>query len=205
MNPRCVIFVRVSTSEQETARQVSELEAVCASKGWNVIEIIREDGVRGSARNRPQFDKLIGMITSKEIDKVAVHEISRIARKNSVAHHFLESCNANGVSLYWHAQRIETLLDHGKPNPVAGIMFALLSEMARAESEVLGMRVSSGMQEAKRKGVRIGRPVKSIDDFLLENTAVVEALRSGLSIRKVSAATGVNHVTVQKVKKAIQP
>jgi hypothetical protein len=40
-----------------------------------------------------------------------------------------------GVSLYWHAQSVETLLPSGKRNPAAGIMLALLAEMARGESE----------------------------------------------------------------------
>ena len=40
-----------------------------------------------------------------------------------------------GVSLYWHAQRIETLLPSGKRNPAASIMFSLLAEMALNERD----------------------------------------------------------------------
>jgi DNA invertase Pin-like site-specific DNA recombinase len=49
----------------------------------------------------------------------------------------LEDC---GVSLYWHAQGIETLLPNGKRNPAAGIMLAFLAEMARSEVELLRER-----------------------------------------------------------------
>lgn len=201
MKPRCAILVRVSTLEQETARQIADLQMVCDRKGWEVVEVVQEEGIRGSSKVRPGLNRLIHMVASKAVDKVAVHEISRIARKNSVAHHFLELCNGNGVSLYWHSQGIETLLDSGKPNPAAGMMFALLSEMARAESETLGMRVRSGMAEARRKGVRIGRPAQDEAAFLAKYGHVVDLLRSGMSIRKIAAETGVNHVTVQKVKR----
>jgi hypothetical protein len=37
----------------------------------------------------------------------------------------------------WHSQGIETLLAKGKRNPAAGIMVAMLSEIARTEVETL--------------------------------------------------------------------
>ena len=36
------ILVRVSTAKQETARQISELEAYAAGRGYEVVEICRE-------------------------------------------------------------------------------------------------------------------------------------------------------------------
>ncbi|HAL70791.1 MAG TPA: hypothetical protein DCP71_03360 [Verrucomicrobiales bacterium] len=65
------------------------------------------------------------------------HEVSRLARKNSIVHRFVESLEEKGVSLYWHAQGVETLLDNGKRNPAASIMLALLAEMARKKGHKL--------------------------------------------------------------------
>ncbi len=62
----------------------------------------------------------------------------------------------HGVSLYWHQQGIETLLANGKRNLAAGLIFALLSEMARAERETLSERVRSGLQAARRNGGKAG-------------------------------------------------
>jgi DNA invertase Pin-like site-specific DNA recombinase len=42
-------------------------------------------------------------------------------------------------------------------------MFALLSEMARAERETLSERIKSGLAEARRKGRKLGRPANSKD------------------------------------------
>src|SRR5438046_10423759 len=86
-----------------------------------------------------------------------VHEISRIARRNSVAHRFVETLEECGVSLYWHAQSVETLLPTGKRNPAAGIMLALLAEMARNETETLRDRIKSGLAHARKRGVVLGR------------------------------------------------
>lgn len=203
MKPRCAILVRVSTVRQETDRQINDLKSIVASKGWNVIAVVEEEGVRGSAKVRPGLDQVIAMARAGEIDKVAVHEVSRVARKNSVAHQFIETLTDLKVSLYWHSQGVEMLLDNGTRNPAASLIFSLMSEIARNESDQLGQRIRSGLAEARRKGVRIGRPAQDESAFLAKYGHVVDLLRAGVSIRKIAAETGVNHVTVQKVKRII--
>jgi DNA invertase Pin-like site-specific DNA recombinase len=108
-----------------------------------------------------------------------------------------------GVSLYWHQQRIETLLPSGKRNPAAGIMLALLSEMALAETETLRERILSGLEEAKKKGVKLGRPegtAISKDEFLKKHKDVVRLLKEKHSIRNAAKISGKGISTVQKVK-----
>jgi len=139
------ILVRVSTSKQETARQVRELTHYADSKGYAVVEVCRETISGDSASDeRKGLQRVEELAAAGKIRKVLVHEISRIARRNSVAHKFVETLETHGVSLYWHAQGIETLLPNGKRNPAAGIMLALLAEMARAEHETLKARIASG-------------------------------------------------------------
>jgi DNA invertase Pin-like site-specific DNA recombinase len=202
-----VILVRVSTTKQETQRQISELAAYAASKGYNVIEICRET-VSGGAEDaqRHGLRHVEELAQTRKIKKVLVHEISRLARKNSVAHRFVETLEDNGVSLYWHAQGIETLLPNGKRNPAAGIMLALLAEMARAEVEVLRARINSGLAEARRKGVKLGRPsgtTLSRDLFLQKHKDVCRQLRAGQSVRNSAKITRKSLSTVQRVKRAI--
>lgn len=199
------ILVRVSTRKQETDRQISDLKAVAESKGWRVVEVIREQ-ITGSTRLREALQAVIALAEAGRIKKVLVHEVSRVARRNSVAHDFLERLEEAKVSLYWHAQGIETLLDNGKRNPAAGIMFALLAEMARAEKETLVERINSGLAEARRKGKTLGRPVGSTMDggeLLAKHADIVRGLRAGKPIRDVAAITGKGASTVKRVKKAM--
>lgn len=138
-----------------------------------------------------------------KVKKVLVHEISRLARRNSVAHHFVETLEECGVSLYWHAQGIETLLPNGKRNPAAGIMLALLAEMARSEVETLKERIKSGLAEARRKGVKLGRPngtSLSRDQFLRKHKDIVRLLKADHSIRNTAKIVGKGASTVQRVK-----
>jgi len=201
------ILVRVSTQGQETDRQTAELQAVASDRGWQVVEVIREHGVSGSAKERPGLARALEMAREGAIEKVLVHEVSRIGRRSSVVHAFVEDITDLGVSIYWHSQRIETLLESGKRNPAAGIMLALLAEMARAEKETMVDRIRSGLSEARRKGRTLGRPKGSTiapEDLLAKHQDVVKLLRAGkTSIRQVAAITGKSKGTVERVKKAM--
>lgn len=198
------ILVRVSTSRQETKRQISELEQYAKAKGYRVVEICKET-VSGGASDEERLGlrRAEELARSGKIRKVLVHEISRLARRNSVAHRFVETLEEYRVSLYWHAQGIETLLRNGKRNPAAGIMLALLAEMARSEVEVLRERIMSGLAEARRKGVVLGRPKGSTvprELFVQRHRDIVRLLKAGQSIRNVAKITGKGISTVQRVK-----
>ena len=201
------IIVRVSTTKQETARQVSDLKALAESKGWRVVEVCQET-ISGSAtlEDRAGLMRALELAQAGKIKKVVVHEVSRVARRSSVAHSFVEALEACGVSLYWHAQSIETLLPNGKRNPAAGIMLALLAEMARAEKDTLRERINSGLAEARRKGVTLGRPVGSgLDGASLveKHRDIVKHLRAGQSVRNTAKITGKGMSTVQRVKAVV--
>lgn len=202
------ILARVSTDKQNTARQIHELRQAAEENGWEVIEVIDEAGVSGKAAPDERYGLIRAQVLASkgEIKKVLVHEVSRLARRNSTAHKFIEEMEALGVSLYWHAQRIETLLPDGKRNPAASIMFSLLAEMARSERETLVDRINSGLDKARREGKTLGRPQGSTlkpTDFLANHKDVVKQLRAGQSIRNAAKITGKGASTVQRVKAAI--
>jgi DNA invertase Pin-like site-specific DNA recombinase len=202
-----VILVRVSTIKQESSRQVAELQAYADQQAYRVLEVCGEtvsgradDGQRHALRYVEELAR------NHKIKKVLVHEISRLARKNSVVHRFVETLEELGVSLYWHAQGIETLLPDGKRNPAAGIMLALLAEIARTEVETLRARISSGLAEARRKGVKLGRPrgsTVSREAFFKQHSDVVRQIIGGQSVRNSAKITGKSVSTVQRVKRKL--
>ena len=198
------LMVRVSSHRQDSDRQVFELQAYAESKGYEVVAVIKET-ISGKARDdeREALQQVVELARSKSIRKVLVHEVSRIARRNSVAHKFIEELEELGVSVYWKAQNLETLLPNGKRNPAAGIMLALMAEMARNELELLRERILSGLEEAKRKGVKLGRrPGTTIppQDLIKKHGDVVRQLKNGQSIRNTAKITGHAVSTIQRIK-----
>lgn len=200
------ILVRVSTDRQAHARQVADLKAVATAKGWEVVEVIEETITGSASANvRPGLARIEELVAAGRIKKVLVHEVSRLSRRPAVVHAFVEQLEAAGVSLYWHAQGIETLMASGKRNPAAAIMLALLAEMARAETDTLRERINSGLAEARRKGVVLGRPVGSGKDkatLLRDHKDILKLLRAGHTIRNVAKLAGKGVSTVQRVKAA---
>jgi DNA invertase Pin-like site-specific DNA recombinase len=201
------VLVRVSTVKQETARQISELQQYAVSKGYEVLEICQET-ISGTAGDdqRHGLRRAEQLAREGKIKKVLVHEISRIARRNSVAHRFVETLEDYRVSLYWHAQGVETLLPNGKRNPAAGIMLALLAEIARNESETLRDRIKSGLALARKRGVVLGRrkgTTLSRDQFLQKHKDIVRQLKARQSLRNTAKIVGKGISTVQRVKVAL--
>jgi DNA invertase Pin-like site-specific DNA recombinase len=200
------ILVRVSTDRQAHARQVADLKAVATAKGWEVVEVIEETITGSASANvRPGLARIEELVAAGRIKKVLVHEVSRLSRRPAIVHALVEQLEAAGVSLYWHAQGIETLMASGKRNPAAAIMLALLAEMARAETDTLRERINSGLAEARRKGVVLGRPVGSGKDkatLLRDHKDILKLLRAGHTIRNVAKLAGKGVSTVQRVKAA---
>lgn len=201
------ILVRVSTNRQETDRQVSELTEYASKKGYEVVEVCKET-ISGKAdeSDREGLQRALSLAQSGQVKKVLVHEVSRLARRSSIAHRFVEALEDVGVSLYWHQQGIETLLENGKRNPAAAIMFALLAEMARSERETLIERINSGLAEARRKGKTLGRPIGSAmpqKARLAKHKDIIRLLSAGTySLRQIASITKKSKLTVQRIKAA---
>jgi DNA invertase Pin-like site-specific DNA recombinase len=207
MQPRIpvAILVRVSTSKQEVTRQISELEAVAEANGWEVVESL-EETVSGNANleDRPALKRIVQLGNTGKIKKLLVHEVSRLSRRPSVALTFVEVLEGLKVSVYWLAQNVETLLPNGKRNPSAAIMLALLAEMAKAERETLRERILSGLEVAKQKGTKLGRPAGSSmnrEAYLQKHQRIVRLIRQGMSIRNSASIAGVDKATVCRVKR----
>ena len=201
------ILVRVSTNRQDTERQIADLREHAESQNWNVVEVIEEQGVsrRADSDARHGLKRAVALAMDGHIQKVMVHEVSRIGRP-AILHPWIEELHKAGVSLYWHSQRTETLLPDGTRSMAAGMMLAIFSEMAHAEIEMLSSRIRSGIAEARRKGVHCGRKAgtgESDDAFLGKHADVRRRLSEGHSVRNTAKLTGKASATVLKVKRLV--
>ena len=200
---QAVIFVRVSKKEQDYQRQVEVLRAAAQSQAVQVVAEIAEK-ISGAKRNqeREGIQQLLALSRRGAIQKVLVSEVSRLGRSTVEVLQIVEELTQLGISIYVQNFGIETL-KNGKRNPVAQFMFTLLAEFARLERETLRERILSGMDEARRQGIRIGRPAGTSEEkavFLKKYAAVARQLRAGLSVRSTAKLCDVAINTVRKVK-----
>lgn len=135
-----------------------------------------------------------------------LQEVFLLARRDSGVHMFVEIMAELGVSFYWHAQGVETLMSNGKRNPAASIMLALLAEMAGNEVETLSTRIKSGLAEARRKGRKLGRPDVSVlerSEVLAKHRDIIRLLKAGQSVRNTAKISGKGISTIKRVKLAL--
>lgn len=200
------ILCRVSTEEQDTSRQVSELKALCHEKGWNVVAVV-ENKESGMKRSLAGLEAVKELARKGKIQKVVVSEISRIARRLSVVSKFVEEMEDLKVSIFWQNQGLETLQENGERNGVANIFLAAFAEIARNEREMTVKRIRSGLDSAREKGKILGRPkgsFKSPKQFLSDHCGIAKRLNKQQTIRDISKLEGCSFSTIYKVKKMLE-
>jgi DNA invertase Pin-like site-specific DNA recombinase len=209
MKLKTVIFTRVSRKDQSYDRQVSELKEYAIRKGWSIETILSEkiSGSKTAVEDRPSIDKLLNLAKSGTIHKVLISEVSRLGRRTKDLLSIIECLHEYKVSLVVYNYQLETLNDEGRVNSMAQFLITLLGDIARMESATLSERINSGLEEAKRKGKKLGRPKGTTvqpEQLLNQYPGIVKDLKSGLSIRKTAAFRQVSIDTVQRVKAVLQ-
>ncbi|SFG87364.1 recombinase family protein [Pontibacter chinhatensis] len=201
---RVAILVRVSKADQSYDRQVTELTEYAASREFKVIELITET-VSGSKKNseRKGIQRLLRLAESRKINKVLVHEVTRLGRDTAQVLATMEALHALQVSVVVKNYSIETLNPDGSVNAMAQFLLTILADIGRMERITLIERVKSGLEEARRKGKVLGRPQGSTKDLVRSHPKVVRYLQAGQSIRETAKLCGVGVSTVQRVKKAL--
>ena len=189
MNKRVAFYLRVSTDSQTVENQRLELQAVADRLGWTIIEELADEGISGSKGRdqRPAFDRLMQMVTRKEIDLIACWSVDRLGRSLQHLVSFLAEINERNVGLYLHTQGLDTT------TPAGRAMFSMLSVFADFERSILRERIMAGLKRSTKKS---GRP--PLDSEKAEK--IRSTLASGLSINATARKLRVGVGTVHRIK-----
>ena len=191
---RVAIYLRVSTSKQDTDNQRRELEAVAQRSGWQVVKVYEDAGISGAKgrEQRPGLDAMMKAVNAKEFDMVASWSVDRLGRSLTDLLSILQGLHDKGVGLFLHQQGLDTTTSAGKA------MFQMLGVFAEFERGIIRERVNAGLARAKANGVKLGRRrVKPSVE------AQIVALRDkGYGILKIGRTLGVGTSVVQRVVSA---
>jgi hypothetical protein len=79
---RIALYIRVSTSKQDTENQRRELEAVAGRSGWKIVKVYEDAGISGAKGRdpRPGLDAMMKAVNAKEFDMVATWSVDRLGR-----------------------------------------------------------------------------------------------------------------------------
>jgi DNA invertase Pin-like site-specific DNA recombinase len=176
---RAAIYVRVSTQEQTTDPQESELREYCERRGWSCA-LYRDHGQSGAKNDRPALNTMLGDLRRRKIDVVVVWALDRLARSLKQLLSIADECKSLGVDLVSLKQSLDTT------GPAGRLTFQILGAVAEFERELLRERVKAGMAQARRTGKHVGRPARR--KFHAVDIERMKALRAkGTSVRKLAA------------------
>lgn len=211
MNPKAIIFARTSKKTQNVERQISDLSEVAKKEKYDVVKII-EEKISGSTKNekRKGICELLTYIENHPVDYVLTTEVSRLGRSPFETNKIVEALTQKNIPIYFHSYHIVTLIkdENGqyRRNPLAMILYHILSEFAFVEKEILVQRILSGVEQARRDGKVLGRKVGSVEnknDIMKKYSKLIPDIKAGISLNKCMKIHDVSKNTVIKLKKML--
>ena len=143
-------YVRISTKDQNTARQDELMERLG-------VEKVYTDKVSGKNTDRPELRRMMDFV--REGDVVIVESFSRFARNTRDLLDLMDTLKQKGVQFISQKEDIDTESTAGK------LMMVLFAALAQFERENLLERQAEGIAVAKAEGRMKGRPRKAEATF----------------------------------------
>ena len=143
-------YIRVSTEEQNTARQ----EVLLRELGVDEVFI---DKASGKNADRPELTRMMNYV--RRGDTVIVESISRFARNTRDLLDLVERLTEKQVEFVSRKEAIDTTTPTGK------FMLTVFAAVAELEREYILQRQREGIAIAKQQGKYRGRPPKAYPDF----------------------------------------
>ena len=186
---RAILYMRVSTVEQNTAMQALDLRRLAEQRGYQIVAEYT-DTISGTRDRRPGLDRMLDSAHRGEFDVVLVWACDRMARS---VRHFLEVLDTlNHLNIEFVSFREN--LDTG--GPLGRAVVVIVSAVAELERNLIIERVRAGMRRAKLEGRHIGRRPLEVD-----RAAVIHDRQSGMTLAKVASAHKISRALVSRILK----
>ena len=191
MTKKVVLYCRVSTKDQNCERQITELKEIAINHNYHIIDEYIDTGFSGSMKNRPELDRMMKDAFSKKFEMVMTLELSRMGRSTKNLLEIVEKLKEKDINLFIANQQIDT------STPSGSMFFTIASAFATYERDLIRERVISGLQNAKKKGVVLGR--KTNLNGMTKNKII--AMKSqNIGLKKIAFET---KVSVQSIRKLL--
>lgn len=173
-------YVRVSTVEQNTARQLV---------GITLDRVFEEKVSAKNIGNRPVLREMLGFI--RDGDDLYVHSMDRLARNLKDLLTLVTTITDKGVTLHFVKENL-TFEAKAKATPFNKLLLDLLGSVAEFERELILERQREGIAQAKARGAYKGR--KPISPEKIEKAK--ELLAQGMTRTEAAKTVGMGRTTL---------
>ena len=178
-------YIRVSTKEQSTARQLDGIK----------LDLTFEDKISGVIKDRPELSICLRILCAG--DTLHVHSIDRLARSLRNLLEILEDLLARDITIIFHAENLT--FKSGSDNPYATMQLQLLAVFAQFERTINKSRQREGNAMAKLNGTKSGKPWGNQPlDIRLRDEAIA-LCKQGMNISEISRSMKLSRPSIYKL------
>jgi len=190
---RAAIYVRVSTADgrQDTDNQLAELRRFAETQDWQIVEEYLDHESGGKA-HRARFRRMFADAAQRKFDVLVFWALDRLTREGALE--TLQYLNQLSEYVVGFRSLREPYLDSCGLFKEAVI--AILGAIAKQERLRISERVTAGLNRARAKGTRSGRPIGRPPAVFRRDEAL-ELRQGGLSWRQIASKLGVGMTTVR--------
>ena len=194
-------YIRTSTIDQNLDRQKQIM------KDHN-IELLFSEQESGKDTNRPILNDMLNSIRAN--DEIVIASLDRLSRNYKDLKEIIQIIKDKGATLtivdapFLNFNTGNSTLD----TAMFDILLSLLGYIAQNEREKILERQRQGIEQAKKRGVYNGRPLKyhansknSQDRFIYES--VVSMLQEKKTVQSIAKHVGIAKSTVYEIQKRI--
>ena len=161
MNNKTFAYIRVSSKEQNESRQIAAIKEYCKDKGIELQERdIIIDKQSGKDFNRSGYQTLKTQL-ARPGDTIIIKELDRLGRDMEQIKEEWQDLIRQGINIIVIDTPILNTSNKTdlEKTLISNIVFELLSYMAEKERQKIRQRQREGIEQAKKAGKHLGRPV----------------------------------------------
>jgi DNA invertase Pin-like site-specific DNA recombinase len=194
--PRVVGYRRVSTAEQAVSglglnAQSATIEAECARRGWELVAVMEDAGISGTAiARRAGLERALELLAGGAADVLMASRLDRVSRSVLDLHTLLARAQREG----WRMALLDCGLDTTSPQGEA--MVGVSAVFSQLERRLISQRTAAALAVKKANGVRLGRPrtiAQAIARQVAEERqagATLQSIADGLTATGMATAQG---------------
>lgn len=175
-------YMRVSS---EGDRQTTNLQRDALLQAGVDPRHLFEDKTSGAKDKRPGLQNALDFL--HEGDCLIVWKLDRLGRSLPHLLDIITTLHKRGIAFRSLTEQMDTTTPHGE------LLFNIFGSLAQYERALTRERIIAGLEAAKRRGRRSGRP-RAIDEEKMEN--IVESLKAGASKAAICRSFGIKRSTL---------
>lgn len=175
-------YARVSTLDQDPRLQIDALIAAGVDDRH-----LFEERVSGASSNRPKLQEALNFL--KEGDVLVVWKLDRLGRSLKDLLGIVQQLKERGVGFKSLTEGIDTT------SPGGMLILHIFGALAQFERELIRERTLSGLEAAKKRGRRGGRP-RSLNDEQRE--VLTRLMEEGRGVTAMARTLGTSRSTIYR-------